>query len=106
MVMIKKFFKAMLFGLRESSEDICTFVKAMVALLWLPIVVEIILRVRKINLTVEDAAATTFIAVGIGMFIFFGITHCIDAIKYQEKNKCDISEAWRATEARDSEDDF
>ena len=98
--MIKKVLKAMILGLRESMFFV--LLATAIFLGWLPMIVIIILKVFNINLNGEEFAMTIFIAMILGIAIFSYVTHCIDAVKYQEKRKCSFQTAWSAT-IRDDE---
>ena len=74
--MIKKFFKALVNGVRNCD---CLRCLGIVFLMfgWSPILAELILKIFKVNVSQGD---------------------CVEAMKYQEKHKCDFSEAWIATD--------
>lgn len=102
--MIKKFLKALLMGLREIK--IFRIIGTLFVVVgWLPILITLIITFFKINLT-EGEWTKTIIILGIVSFFISGfISHCIEAMRYQEKNGCNFSEAWNVTDYT-PEDEF
>lgn len=102
--MIKKFLKAVIMGLRNS--EVINIAKLFVMIGWLPMLVTLILEIFKINVSDEEMILGIFTTAILGAMIFMFICHCIDAMKYQEENKCDFNEAWKATSGCEEDDDF
>lgn len=94
--MIKKFFKAVVNGLRNC--DYLRFLGIVFLMFgWLPILAELILKIFKVNVSEGESIAIVICAAFVGAGIYAFISHCVEAMKYQEKNKCDFGEAWLAT---------
>lgn len=95
--MIKKIFKALIMGMRESLFlQFCVHSFAMLG--WLPALVMVMLTIFNINLSQEELLAVVLAAAMVGPFIAGYISHCIDAVKFSQSNNCSFSEAWSATE--------
>ncbi len=101
--MIKKFFKAMFLGLRE-LELLKVLAKCYFAILWCPLLVFVIFQHPSINLG-DKEPIIVMLSIFIGPYIYFYISHCVDALKYQEKQKCSFHDAWMATTNDDSFDE-
>lgn len=95
--MIKKFFKAMLMGVRE-CEVIHYFATMITIFGWLPLLFVLVLTIFKINMNDEEVMAWVIAMMALGSMISFYIMHCIDAIRYQDENHCDFHTAWQATD--------
>ena len=94
--MSKKIFKAMLMGLRESK--VLEPLKLVLLMVWLPLVAVLILKIFKIVINDSEFFALILILSITGFMISCHVTHCVDAVKYQDENHCDFSTAWRATD--------
>lgn len=95
--MIKKFFKALVNGVRNCD---CLRCLGIVFLMfgWSPILAELILKIFKVNVSQGEEIAIVICAACVGAVIYAFVWHCVEAMKYQEKHKCDFSEAWIATD--------
>ncbi len=107
--MIKKVFKAMRLGMRET---IPSLVESLVELLiifavkfWLPILMWCTLSLFNIHFDTETWLALILFTAIIGITIVLFIVHCIEAIQYQEKEHCSFHEAWEATNKINLEED-
>ena len=95
--MIKKFFKALVNGVRNCD---CLRCLGIVFLMfgWSTILAELILKIFKVNVSQGEEIAIVICAACVGAVIYAFVWHCVEAMKYQEKHKCDFSEAWIATD--------
>lgn len=100
--MIKKFLKAVCKGLWYS--EVINIAGLFVIIGWLPMIFTLILKIFKINVSDEEMLLGIFITSISGAMIFCFICHCVDAMKYQDKNKCDFHDAWEATSGCEEDD--
>ena len=97
--MIKKFLKAILLGVTHEG-----ILSLFLGIGWLPTIVMIVGRILnacKITAFNNIIAIVGFFSLFLGLPLYAYIKHCIEAVEYQEENKCSFSEAWRSTEKID-----
>ena len=103
--MIKKFFKAVIMGVRN-SEKVMICGAVLVSYGWLPMLLALIWKVFKINVSSDTMLLILLLAIFGGAQIAIFAYHCVEAMKYQERNQCDFHEAWEATSIIEYDDTY
>ena len=109
--MIKKFFKAVILGMRETipslAESLVELLMIFTIIFWLPILLWVVLRSLNANFDTETWLAFIILTSFVGTTIARFIVHCIEALRYQEKEHCSFHDAWEETKYQiDLDDDL
>lgn len=95
--MIKKFFKAIILGLWESTILRGTLT-CLLMISWFPLLTGVVLRLCNVNLSDVDAIGIGITSIFVGPFISVFVSHCLRALRYQEEKECSFHDAWNATD--------
>ena len=100
--MAKKFFEAMIFGVKEFFRENGRLLMYLISLvLFILLFMATPLSDATGN---EDPISVGFVLFSAHMFIYIGIMRCVDAARHAKENECDMRTAWNATKTEDDMD--